>query len=107
MTCDDSRTFTNSAYDIPITISSKSNITVSDIDDIEIVMTNISNTAVVKTFTKSAGNISILGSDITLHLNDNDITVAGHYHIAVTITDFATKQRIPNVCKETRFFEDQ
>lgn len=106
MTCK-SKLYVSRAFDIPVTISTDSDFVVGDISDLAITLTLVSNPATTITYTKSVGEITIVGSVITLLVLAADITEAGWYTVKIDMTDTGGKVRGITPCPERLQFNTQ
>ncbi len=93
-------------FPIPVTISGTS-FTASDIAELVITLTLVSNPTITKSFTKTLGEITIVGSVITLLVQAADITTAGYYSLKIDMTDTGGKFRGITPCPAELKFETQ
>lgn len=98
--------YVNKAYDIALTISTGNSLSVSDIASMTLTLTLIDNPSISHTYTSGAGDITI-SSTMTLHIEVGDITTAGVYEIAISITDSGGKDRGVTPCGGTLTFDNQ
>lgn len=87
MTCQD-RIFTNTDINIPVTFTG---VLTSDISELYVKFVNRSDPATSKTYLLSTGGITIVGSDITVTVGKNDITIPGTYDIFIKRTNQSGK----------------
>ncbi len=89
--------------DIPLQIAAGSELSVEDIQDLEVTLTHRLDAEITKTYQFSEGQITIDGNDILLLISREDITQAGHYAISIRMTDQASKIRgitpCPNILR--------
>ncbi len=77
--------------DIPLTITS--GFAASDIQDLEVTLTNKDDASIFKIYKKSLNEITVVGSVITLLVLKTHITTAGKYSIKIRLTDTTSKVR--------------
>lgn len=94
-------------FDIPITISTDSDFVAGDISELVITLTLASNPATTAAFTKTLGEITIVGSVITLLVLAADITTAGFYNVKIDMTDTGGKVRGITPCPAQLQFYSQ
>ena len=87
-------TCTNKLYvatdiDIPLTIGS--GFTASDIQDLEVTLTNKDDAGIFKTYKKSLSEITVSGSAVTLLILKTHITTPGKYSIKIRLDRKSTR----------------
>lgn len=90
MTCTN-KLYTATDIDIPLTIAS--GFTASDIQDLEVTLTNKDDAGIFKTYKKSLSEITVSGSTVTLLILKTHITTPGKYSIKIRLTDTSGKVR--------------
>lgn len=106
MTCP-AKLYISKAYDIPITIATQADFVIADIAELSITFKLTGNPSITKTFTYTGGDISIVGSAITLSVLQSDITTAGDYHLIIDLTDTSAKLRGITPCPDSLTFHTQ
>lgn len=77
--------FINSAYSIPIDVSSFS-ASIASFTELTLVLTSLTTAATTFTFTKSGGRLVVSGTSLTLELLDDSVTTAGVYGLKLSGT---------------------
>ena len=104
MTCQE-KLYVARAFDIPLTIAADAGFVASDIVQLSVTLTLTTNPAITKTYTKTGGGVTVVGSAITLLVLAADITTAGWYSVKIDMTGADTKVRGITPCPERlRFY---
>ncbi len=101
MPCKD-KLYVNVAWDLPLPIKSGSSLSHADIGlEMTITLTlDKSDPVVSVTFKKSLGEVTFNATTKLLHINENKITVPGHYKIKFEYTDVGGEPRRGDGCNK-------